>query len=99
MNVVVILDKHDWVKLNRITNSQSGQCDGRKINIDASRLNQSGGDGFGFRDKSTVKDGRLSQSPVIDRCELFVMNTEWTAFCTMKRLMSCNPVSCQKALQ
>jgi len=65
------------------THPKSGQGGGRKINTNTSWLNQGGGAGTGFHGKSTMKDGRSSQSQIADKSKSFIMNTERTAFCVL----------------
>jgi len=47
----VVSSKANTSWLNHITNPQLGQDGGRGISIDASRLNQGGEGGIGFRDQ------------------------------------------------
>jgi len=66
--------------LNHITNPQSGQRGGRGINIDASRLNQGGGGGTGFREQPAGVDGTSKKTCNMPR-QIFPAE-DWTD-CTL----------------
>ena len=71
--------------------SQSGHGGGRGSNRCASRLNQGGGGGTDFCDKSAIKDDSSSSAHVTSASSR--MSTESTVFRTMNSLISCDSVS------
>ena len=91
MNAVII-NKTSTTGLNHITNSQSGKGGDRGIITDASWLNQDGGGGIGFRDRSALKDGNWSNAQVADRGTFFRVRTESTVLRTMNNMIFCDSV-------
>jgi len=92
----VVSSKTSTAELNHITIPQSGQGGDREINTDVSWLNQNGGGGTDFRDRSDVKDGKSNQSQVVDICESFMMKTKLTVLCTRNSMFSCDHAFCTK---
>jgi len=97
MNAVVTESRHDRVKLSRISH-QSGHDRGRVTGISVSYLNHSGGDETGFHDKSAVVNSNSSKIHAAYRDKSYPLKTELIVLCTIRNLISREPICCKKNL-
>jgi len=91
MNVAVTNCRHDRIELNHISH-QSDHDRGRATSISVSYINHGDRDETDFRDKLTTINGNSSKIRIACRGKSSPLETEPIVLCTIRSLISCEPV-------